>query len=218
MKNYGVKIAIACLDECNLSPILQKNKHRELTKILLKLLLDSFKIKIDLNQNLIKTPCGRLEFLDQRLDLNISHSQNYLAVILSFNQYKQAVGIDIEIPKIRDFHKIYQHLNALNELTQLNLQFPNLSSEKKFYLSWCGREAALKASGVGLGKLKTVQIDFINQIIQSPFIPLGKVFYHFNLPFILAYFANQPAQVFKFSNNSLQDLNINSNLVLQAKK
>ena len=51
-----------------------------------------------------RTQSGRPQFPVENIDFNISHSGDWVAVLLHINESeKSAVGIDIEFPKKRNF-------------------------------------------------------------------------------------------------------------------
>lgn len=114
--------------------------------------LDQAEIKINFNTH------GK-PYLDQnksssQIFFNISHSHDYIALILSKNG---EVGIDIEKIKPR------KHIDALacrvfkaSEIIWINNQTNVLAS---FYRLWSLKEAYLKATGEGLAGLSSVLID-----------------------------------------------------------
>ncbi|PJG83490.1 4'-phosphopantetheinyl transferase family protein [Caviibacterium pharyngocola] len=137
-----------------------------------------------------QTDSGRPYFPVQHIDFNISHSGDWVAVVLQVlpQGQKSAVGIDIEFAeKSRNFTALLQHFAAPQELNW----FADLPSEENFYRIWCGREALLKSQGAGIAKLSEVQHYPQNLTLYSQHCPRGELIFSAELPFYFALFANQ---------------------------
>ncbi|HDR1021035.1 TPA: 4'-phosphopantetheinyl transferase superfamily protein [Pasteurella multocida] len=137
------------------------------------------------------TDSGRPQLPDDEVDFNISHSGEWVAVILHINpEGKSAVGIDIEFPqRERNYAALLAHFAAQEEqlwFTQINPQ----QQHSAFYLSWCLREAVLKSQGVGIVKLSEVTHAPLLRQIQSNYCPTGSLIFTNELPFYLAFFIN----------------------------
>lgn len=136
-----------------------------------------------------RTASGRPYFPNESIDFNISHSGDWVAVILERNgEKKSAVGIDIEFPKQRHFLDLMRHFAPEDEVIWFSRQLDN---EGAFYRSWCLREAILKSQGVGIVKLSEVRHLPHELKIFSNYCPQGKLFFSSELPFYLAVFTNQ---------------------------
>ncbi|MFD1805370.1 4'-phosphopantetheinyl transferase family protein [Pasteurella oralis] len=137
---------------------------------------------------------GRPQLLVDDIDFNISHSGDWVAVILHTDlQGKSAVGIDIESPnKKRDFTALLAHFAPQPEQDWFHQQQDN---EAAFYLTWCLREAVLKSQGIGIVKLAEVSHDPILRQIKSAYCPSGQLIFSQALPFYLAFFVNKIEQI-----------------------
>lgn len=101
-----------------------------------------------------RTQSGRPQFPVENIDFNISHSGDWVAVLLHINESeKSAVGIDIEFSKKRNFSALMAHFAPQAEQEWFAKQ---LDEEQAFYRCWCLREAVLKSQGVGIVKLSSV--------------------------------------------------------------
>ncbi|MGC6341691.1 4'-phosphopantetheinyl transferase family protein [Bisgaard Taxon 45] len=136
------------------------------------------------------TESGRPQLPVRDVDFNISHSGDWVAVILRVNaQGDSVVGIDIESPqKTRNYPALLAYFASPSEQDWFAKQQDKKGS---FYLSWCLREAVLKSQGVGIVKLSAVHHDPLLRQIQSPHCPAGQLVFSHGLPFYLAYFINQ---------------------------
>ncbi|GJJ80756.1 4'-phosphopantetheinyl transferase family protein [Pasteurella canis] len=139
------------------------------------------------------TESGRPQLPVDDIDFNISHSGDWVAVILQItSQGKSAVGIDIEYPnKQRDFAALLAYFSPLREQVWFQQQ---QDKEAAFYLSWCLREAVLKSQGVGIVKLSEVNHDPILRHISCDYCPSGQLIFSQELPFYLAFFVNHTQQ------------------------
>jgi 4'-phosphopantetheinyl transferase len=92
-------------------------------------------------------------YLDNGMKISVSHSYNWLAVIVSASI---EVGIDIE--KVRDkILKIKEKFLSEEELNELKGASP-----EKYTLYWCAKEVLYKASGVS-------GLIFAQQLLIEPF-------------------------------------------------
>ncbi|WP_101774630.1 4'-phosphopantetheinyl transferase family protein [Pasteurella oralis] len=132
---------------------------------------------------------GRPQLPIDEVDFNISHSGDWVAVILHVvPQGKSTVGIDIECPnKKRDFTALLAHFAAQPEQDWFQQQQDHQAA---FYLTWCLREAVLKSQGIGIVKLAEVSHDPILRQIRSDYCPTGQLIFSQKLPFYLAFFVN----------------------------
>ncbi|OOF49817.1 4'-phosphopantetheinyl transferase family protein [Rodentibacter trehalosifermentans] len=140
-----------------------------------------------------RTESGRPYFPNEMIDFNISHSGDWVAVILDIpekgEQNRQsAVGIDIEFPKSRDFSALIAHFAPQEEVAWFEQQ---ADAESAFYRCWCLREAVLKSQGVGIVKLSEVRHLPCEQKIFSEYCPPGELFFTETLPFYFAAFINR---------------------------
>lgn len=175
----------------------RKWKSRRIAYFLLYQLVKKYQLDLNLLENIPKTASGRPYLNDDRVDFNISHSGDWVAIIFSFSPLgKKQVGIDIEHPqKVRRYVDLLHYYATPQEIAEIQNthilpQLRTLSS--RFYLSWCLREAILKSQGVGIVKLSEVQHSLSQQKLRSAYAPKGQLYFYFQLPFYLAYFVGQP--------------------------
>jgi len=138
-----------------------------------------------------RTKSDRPQFPPSELDFNISHSGDWVAVILHISPpgEKSAVGIDIESPsKERPYLALLEHFASSEEIDWFQQQ---TESQSAFYRIWCLREAVLKSQGVGIAKLSEVTHHPETLHIFSAHCPRGQLCFTDELPFYLAYFVNQ---------------------------
>lgn len=177
----------------------KKWQSQRMAFFLLHKIFEQYQLDITQLQQIQRTPSGRPYLADPRIDFNISHSGDWVAIIFSFSTPTKMVGIDIEHPqKIRRYADLLRYYAKPQEIAEIeNGQvLPQLDSlEKRFYLSWCLREAVLKSQGVGIVKLSEVQHSLSERIIRSAHCPQGTLCFYHQLPFYLAYFFEQSETV-----------------------
>lgn len=169
----------------------QRRQCSILAHFLLAMLLEHFQQPLSLLQRIQRTTSGRPYFADiPHLDFNISHSGDWVAVILAMGENgKSAVAIDIESPqKVRNFNGLLRFYADSAEQQWFARQ-PH--AEAAFYRTWCPREAVLKSQGVGIVKLRSVIHRPDRLQIECAYAPQGKLFFSDELPFYLAYFLQQ---------------------------
>ncbi len=165
----------------------QRHRCRRLAHFLLWRLCRQAQIDTAFLSQIYYTDSGRPEFPSEHVDFNISHSGDWVAVILSVSSAKPVVGIDIEMPKTeRNFTALLAHFAPQAEQRWLARQ-SNVAAG--FYRCWCLREAVLKSQGVGIVKLSEVQHFPKRLQIRSAHCPAGRLFFSEELPFYLAAFA-----------------------------
>lgn len=170
----------------------QRHHCRQLAYFLLWELCKTEKIPTALLADIYRTSSGRPEFPVEHIDFNISHSGDWVAVILNVaSDAKCAVGIDIEhCKKARNYTALLQHFAAPKEQDWFSKQ---TNSEQAFYQIWCLREAVLKSQGVGIVKLSEVEHQPEALTLHSAHCPSGQLIFTSELPFYLAVFAEQNA-------------------------
>lgn len=169
----------------------QRWQCRRLAHFLLWQLLKMAEKPTALLGQISRTESGRPQFPSSELDFNISHSSDWVAVILHSGQNgeKSAVGIDIESPsKVRPYLALLEHFASTEEIHWFQQQTNPTSA---FYRIWCLREAVLKSQGVGIAKLSEVTHQPETLQIFSAHCPRGQLFFTDELPFYLAFFVNQ---------------------------
>lgn len=169
----------------------QRWQCRRLAHFLLWQLLKMAEKPTALLGQISRTESGRPQFPSSELDFNISHSGDWVAVILHSGQNgeKSAVGIDIESPsKVRPYLALLEHFASTEEIHWFQQQTNPTSA---FYRIWCLREAVLKSQGVGIAKLSEVTHQPETLQIFSAHCPRGQLFFTDELPFYLAFFVNQ---------------------------
>ena len=171
----------------------QRWQCRRLAHFLLWQLLKTAEKPTALLAQISRTETDRPQFPPSELDFNISHSGDWVAVILHISPpgEKSAVGIDIEFPcKERPYLALLEHFASAEEIDWFQQQ---TESQSAFYRIWCLREAVLKSQGVGIAKLSEVTHQPETLHIFSPHCPRGQLCFTDELPFYLAYFVNQTA-------------------------
>lgn len=169
----------------------QRWQCRRLAHFLLWQLLKTAEKPTALLGQISRTKSDRPQFSSSELDFNISHSGDWVAVILHISQpgEKSAVGIDIESPcKERPYLALLEHFASAEEIDWFQQQ---TESQSAFYRIWCLREAVLKSQGVGIAKLSEVTHQPETLHIFSAHCPRGQLCFTDELPFYLAYFVNQ---------------------------
>lgn len=177
----------------------KKWKSQRMAFFLLHKIFEQYQLDTGQLQQIQRTSSGRPYLADLSIDFNISHSGDWVAIIFSLSTPTKMVGIDIEHPqKNRRYADLLRYYAKPQEIAEIeNWQLlPQLDSlEKRFYLSWCLREAVLKSQGVGIVKLSEVQHSLSERIIRSAHCPQGTLCFYHQLPFYLAYFFEQPETV-----------------------
>ena len=171
----------------------QRWQCRRLAHFLLWQLLKTAEKPTALLGQISRTETDRPQFPFSDFDFNISHSGDWVAVILHISPpgEKSAVGIDIESPsKERPYLALLEHFASTKEINWFQQQ---TNPKSAFYRIWCLREAVLKSQGVGIAKLSEVTHQPETLHIFSPHCPRGQLCFTDELPFYLAYFVNQTA-------------------------
>ena len=169
----------------------QRWQCRRLAHFLLWQLLKTAEKPTALLAQISRTETDRPQFPFSDFDFNISHSGDWVAVILHISPpgEKSAVGIDIESPsKARPYLALLEHFASAEEIDWFQQQ---TNPKSAFYRIWCLREAVLKSQGVGIAKLSEVTHQPETLHIFSAHSPRGQLCFTDELPFYLAYFVNQ---------------------------
>ncbi len=169
----------------------QRWQCRRLAHFLLWQLLKTAEKPTALLAQISRTETDRPQFPFSDFDFNISHSGDWVAVILHISQpgEKSAVGIDIESPcKERPYLALLEHFASAEEIHWFQQQ---TNPKSAFYRIWCLREAVLKSQGVGIAKLSEVTHQPETLQIISAHCPRGQLCFTDELPFYLAFFVNQ---------------------------
>ncbi|OOH90782.1 4'-phosphopantetheinyl transferase [Pasteurellaceae bacterium 15-036681] len=172
---------------------LSKWKSRRMAHFLLHQLFERHNLDTTLLNQIHKTASGRPYVDHPQIDFNISHSGDWVAIILTVCQPKIATGIDIEHPqKTRRYLDLLNYYADEQEIKELASHSVLSTLPHRFYLSWCLREAVLKSQGVGIVKLSEVAHSPSRLLIKTAYAPKGKLYFYHQLPFYLAYFIEQP--------------------------
>ncbi|MDG6895725.1 4'-phosphopantetheinyl transferase family protein [Volucribacter amazonae] len=194
----------------------RKYQGRRLAHFLLWQGLQYLQLDPDLLGQMTFANNGRPQFADPQLDFNISHSADWVAVILQKNA-KSAVGIDIEfVQKPRDYSALMQYFAPSAELAWFAQQ---ANSEQGFYRCWCLREAILKSQGAGIAHLSEVIHLPQQRILRSAYCPKGNLLYSQQFPFYLAAFCNgdiRQALLLQWQNGQLQPQSSHSPIYYQV--
>jgi 4'-phosphopantetheinyl transferase len=130
----------------NKTRIFRLHQHYLLLKTL-SMYLNKSEKEILLNFNQFNKPYLNLDVNFDQIFFNTSHSDNYLALAISFDS---EIGIDIEKPRENiDFNKIINRFFSERE----KFFFSSLKKEHKFetfFQWWTMKEAIVKATGKGL--------------------------------------------------------------------
>lgn len=171
-----------------------KIRQRQIADFLLwQLLKDQDQEQVYLD-GIQKDENGRPFLRDSRFDFNVSHSGDWVAVILlqrTPDNANEVVGIDIEHPqKQRNLAQLLAYYAQPAELAWWQRHY---DQHEAFYFSWCAREAILKASGRGIGALtKVVFNPNTHSFITQETAP-GMLLFAKSLPFYLACFMEKYA-------------------------
>lgn len=201
--------------------IQQRHRCRWVAHFLLWELLKKAQLDTALLRQIFHTQSGRPQFPFEHIDFNLSHSENWVAVILqsNSNQEKSAVGIDLEFPqKVRPYSSLLQHFASQQE-QQWFAQQPN--PESAFYRIWCSREALLKSQGIGIAKLSEVKHNPETLQLHSSHCPIGELLFTDELPFYFSLFSNQPlntAEYYVWDNERLSPQTLNQSLIYRVNK
>ncbi|MGQ0285799.1 4'-phosphopantetheinyl transferase family protein [Pasteurellaceae bacterium 22721_9_1] len=167
----------------------QRSECQKLAYFLLHQLCERAQVDTSLLNQVYRTASGRPQFPLTHMDFNISHSDNWVAVILSIDEKPNAVGIDIEFAKkSRNYTALLQHFASQSEQKWFAQQD---NPEVAFYRIWCLREAILKSQGVGIVKLTEVEHYPTHQQLYSSHCPQGELLFVDDLPFYLAAFTTE---------------------------
>ena len=199
------------------SRITQRHQCRRLAHFLLWQLLKTTEKSTALLGRIYRTQSDRPQFPVENIDFNISHSGDWVAVLLHINESeKSAVGIDIEFPKQRNFSALMAHFAPQSEQDWFAKQ-PD--ADQAFYRCWCLREAVLKSQGVGIVKLSSVTHLPEQLQIFSDYCPKGKLIFTDELPFYFAAFINQSKiqpHFYQWDGKKLLEKNIKKTLIYQV--
>ena len=199
------------------SRITQRHQCRRLAHFLLWQLLKTAEKSTALLGRIYRTQSDRPQFPVENIDFNISHSGDWVAVLLHINESeKSAVGIDIEFPKKRNFSALMAHFAPQAEQEWFAKQ-PD--ADLTFYRCWCLREAVLKSQGVGIVKLSSVTHLPKQLQIFSDYCPKGALIFTDELPFYFAAFINQSKiqpHFYHWNGKNLLEKNIKKSLIYQV--
>ncbi len=190
----------------------KRHRSRWVAHFLLWELCKTAQIPPALLAQIYRTASGRPQFPVEHIDFNISHSGDWVAVVLNVSRDKSAVGIDIESPrKQRNFPALLQYFASTQEQDWFARQ---ADSATAFYRIWCLREAVLKSQGVGIVKLSEVRHNPQLNLLASAYCPQGGLWFTDELPFYLAVFAADKqlcdARCFAWNDGRLQPYQIKS--------
>lgn len=172
----------------NPNPAQKKSyQRRRLAYFLLWQLGKAYPDFANLMATIEKDELGRPQIRSNFFDFNISHSGEWVGVILCHQVGKKpCIGLDIEAPqRPRNYQALLKYF-ADKEEQQWFIQQADKTTA--FYMSWCIREAVLKATGIGLRKLSDIQYFPKEQHLITNFCPTGNLFFCIEFPFYLAIF------------------------------
>lgn len=128
-----------------------KNEHRRLQWLCSRILLRQL---ISEKREIVYDGYGKPSLLNSPYKISISHSKNFVAVIVS---KKQDVGIDIEVLADR-IEKIAKKFISPAEWKFL----ANETKREQMYVLWCAKETLFKLYSKG-------ELDFKENLSVSPF-------------------------------------------------
>lgn len=187
----------------------QRHRCRWVAHFLLWQLFKQANLSSTLLQQIYYSTNQRPQLAPAHLDFNISHSGDWVAVLLHLsenNAQPSIVGIDIECAhKARDYPSLLDYFASPAEQQWFTQQ---ADKDAAFYRTWCLREAILKSQGVGIVKLAEVQHQPNHLTIQSSYCPQGQLIFSDQFPFYLAFFVNQTCElevkIFNWNEGRLQ--------------
>jgi len=94
---------------------------------------------------------GKPFLIDGKLNISISHTKGYVAILLSKNEYS-AIDIEIRSDRIFKVRKKYMHTDE-----EIGLQASGTDEETGLLLHWCAKEALFKA-------IPYEGIDFVREL------------------------------------------------------
>lgn len=203
------------------SKVSQRHRCRWVAHFLLWQLLQQAKQPAELLTQIYYSANQRPQLPPVHLDFNISHSGDWVAVLLHLGEspsQPSVVGVDIEcVNKPRDYPALLDYFASPAEQQWFDQQ---QDKNAAFYRTWCLREAVLKSQGIGIVKLAEVQHQPENLRIQSNYCPQGQLIFSDKLPFYLALFVNQTCElemdVFRWHDDKLQKVQADFDLIYQV--
>ncbi|MEX0272325.1 4'-phosphopantetheinyl transferase superfamily protein [Leptolyngbyaceae cyanobacterium UHCC 1019] len=96
------------------------------------------------------------------LEFNLSHSEDLIVCAIAL----QSVGIDVEFLREVPYRdQLIKRYFSLQEQSMLNA-LPAEAKNQAFFEYWTGKEAMLKATGLGIFDLKKVELNSIAKSVQ----------------------------------------------------
>lgn len=89
---------------------------------------------------------GKPVLAESEMQFNVSHSRDQLCYVITRGQ---AIGVDIEIAKTRNFCGLINRFFSDDEINAFN-QLPSTQHQQAFFHIWTQKEAFIKAVGQGL--------------------------------------------------------------------
>ena len=131
------------------------------------LLINYIREKFDIRDEIMVAKNGKPHFTRTRMSFNISHSGNYVVIVVSdFN-----IGIDIQRMEKHN-HLIAEKNFCANDCAYINENDNYEIQRQRFHEIWTIKEAYLKNIGIGLRKpLNSFEIDLSHgnpRIIDNP--------------------------------------------------
>ena len=130
-----------------------KNKQRRLQWLVSRILINKL-LNVTEKIVVVYDEYGKPHLLNSEYKISISHSRNYVAIILS---KKYNIAIDIEIHESR-IEKISKKFLNQSELKYLNSEY----KIEQMYIIWCAKESLYKLYSIG-------GLDFRKNILVKPF-------------------------------------------------
>ena len=130
-----------------------KNKQRRLQWLVSRILINKL-LNVTEKIVVVYDEYGKPHLQNSEYKISISHSRNYVAIILS---KKYNIAIDIEILESR-IEKISKKFLNQSELEYLNSEY----KIEQMYIIWCAKESLYKLYSIG-------GLDFRKNILVYPF-------------------------------------------------
>ncbi|MGF7452865.1 4'-phosphopantetheinyl transferase family protein [Pasteurella bettyae] len=214
---------LRCNPVSNNIQVITRHRSRWIAHFLLWKLFEKAQLDTALLGKIYRGVNGRPELPAEDIDFNISHSGNFVAVIVNVKKKHNCVGIDIELPnkpnKKRNFEGLLRHFGSEEEWTWCHTQ-EKMKFETAFYNCWCLREAVLKAVGHGILKLSYVEHHPNTLVIRSDYCPKGQLIFDDSLGFYLAIFIQgkdlNNIQYFQWNGKNLEAFHLNNSRCYQV--
>jgi 4'-phosphopantetheinyl transferase len=113
---------------------------------------------------------GKPFLADRAIEFNLSHSGDWALLAVA---HDRVIGVDIEyIKPMADLTKLTARFFAAGEHQRI-MQLDEADRQRAFFRTWTCKEAYLKATGEGLGQLKSLEVAVQPQLPARLLTPIG---------------------------------------------